>query len=285
MHSVLLATCAAHPEGDEDAALLAEALADDNVDARWAVWTDPDVAWRDLTVLRATWDYPLDRDRFLAWSASVPTLYNPAPVVAWNSDKVYLHDLDVAGVPVTPTVVVPPGSAPTFPADGEFVIKPSVGAGSRGVGRFQQADDAARAHAAALHEAGRTVLVQPCLGGIDAAGETALIYLDGRFSHAVTKAAMSAPAQAHPLVSDAGLYVQETITAREPSAAERAAGDRAMAALHERFGRVLLYARIDVAPGPSGPIVLEVELIEPSLYLAYDECAAQRFAAAIARRT
>ena len=76
MHSVLLATCAALPEGDEDAAALVEALAEDNVDGRWAVWNDPDVDWdRAPTVLRSTWDYPQHRAQFLEWIAAVPVLF------------------------------------------------------------------------------------------------------------------------------------------------------------------------------------------------------------------
>ena len=285
MHSVLLATCAALPEGDEDAAALVEALAEDNVDGRWAVWNDPDVDWgRAPTVLRSTWDYPQHRAQFLEWVAAVPVLYNPPNVIAWNADKVYLHDLELAGVPVTPTAIVLRGADPTFPTDTEFVVKPSVGAGARGVGRFRSADAGARAHVAALHEAGRTVLIQPYLSGVDAAGETALIYLDGMFSHAVTKAAMLDESQAHALVSDV-VFVEETITVRDASPGELAVGEKTIAALTHRFGQDLLYARIDVVPGPSGPLVLEVELTEPSLYLTYDDCAAQRFAAAIACRT
>ena len=284
MHPVLLATCAALPQGDEDAGLLVEALAEDNVDGRWVVWNDPTVDWhRWPTVLRSTWDYPQHRAQFLEWIEAVPMLYNPSNVVMWNSDKVYLRDLEQAGVPVTPTVVVPPGAEPEFPADAQFVVKPSVGAGSRGVGRFGSADADARAHVAQLHDAGRTVLVQPYVSGVDTAGETALIYLDGEFSHAVTKTAMLGQAQAHSLVSDE-VYVEEAIDVRRPSPAELAVGDQAIAALGARFD-VLLYARIDVVPGPTGPHVMEVELTEPSLYLSYDECAAQRFAGAIACRT
>jgi hypothetical protein len=247
MHSVLLATCAGLPRGDEDAGLLVEALAEDNVDGRWVVWNDPDVDWhRWPTVLRSTWDYPQHRPQFLEWIAAVPMLYNPSNVVMWNLDKVYLRDLEQAGVPVMPTVVVPPGTEPEFLADAEFVG-------------------------------------QPYLSGVDTAGETALIYLDGVFSHAVTKAAMPGEAQAHSLLADE-VYVEETIDVRRPLPAERVVGDQTVTALRARFGD-LLYARVDVVPGPTGPLVLKVELTEPSLFLSYDECAAQRFAGAIACRT
>lgn len=287
MQSVLLATCAAYPRGDEDAAALTRALCDSNVGARWVSWDDPSVDWSTgLTVLRSTWDYTLRRDDFLAWTQAVPALLNPAEVVLWNSDKIYLHDLDLAGVPTTPTSITPPGTAPSFPTDGEFVVKPSVGAGSRGAGRFlPSAAQAAADHAADLHAAGRTVLVQPYLAGVDSAGETALIYFEGRFSHAVGKGPMLSAGTAHPLSGSTGLFLEENISARDPSTAELALGAQAVSVLQSRFGASLLYARIDVLPGPAGPVVIEVELIEPSLFLSYGRGAADRFAAVIAART
>jgi glutathione synthase/RimK-type ligase-like ATP-grasp enzyme len=217
--------------------------------------------------------------------ASVPRLHNPADVIRWNSDKVYLHELELAGVPITPTVVAPPDVAVTFPDAAEFVVKPSVGAGSRGAGRFvADAREAAASHAAALHAAGRTVLVQPYLAGVDETGETALMYFDGRFSHAVRKGALLTADTAHDIAETSGLFVEEDITAREPSPAEIAVGDQVIDVLAHRFGGPLVYARIDLLPGADGPVVLEVELTEPSLFLCYADGAADRLADAIASR-
>jgi hypothetical protein len=287
VRSVLLATCAAFPKGDEDARALCSALNDSNVQARWAVWDDPSVDWsRCPTVLRSTWDYTLKRDKFLAWTDQVRVLHNPAEIVRWNSDKVYLHELEAAGVPITPTTVVPPGTAPAFPEAEEFVVKPSVGAGSRGAGRFTTADlDAAANQVSRLHAAGRTVLVQPYLAGVDTAGETALVYFDGAFSHAIRKGPMLAEGTAHDIEESSGLFIEENISAREASAAERDVGARAVSMLEERFGAAPLYARVDVLPGESGPVVVELELTEPSLFLGYAPGAADRFAAVIAART
>jgi glutathione synthase/RimK-type ligase-like ATP-grasp enzyme len=285
MLPVLLATCAAFPDGDQDEAQLCDALAAEGVDARYAVWTDEAVDWSGaLTVLRSTWDYTLRRAQFLSWLPTVPVLHNPVDVVRWNSDKVYLHDLEADGVPITPTAVVPPGTAAEFPDEAEFVVKPSVGAGSRGAGRFAPgADESARVHAAALHEAGRTVLVQPYLDAVDDAGETALIYLDGTFSHAIRKGAMLSRDTAHDVAETSGLFLEENISPRTPSPAELAVGERTLAALADRFGATLLYARIDLLPGPDGPVVVEVELTEPSLFLGTADDAVRRFAAAVAR--
>ena len=188
---IALVTCA-QLAGGEDAQELDAALSALGMQSTWQVWNDPAVDWPalGLAILRSTWDYPRDRRAFLAWAESVPRLANAVDVVAWNSDKRYLGDVAAAGIPVVPSEWSDPGEPVNLPT-GEFVVKPSVGAGSRGVGRFgPDAHAAARSHAAALHDAGRVVMVQPYLADVDTAGETALIYFDGAFSHAVRKAPM-----------------------------------------------------------------------------------------------
>ena len=160
------------------------------------MWDDPSVDWSeaDLVVIRSTWDYTERREDFLAWAAGIPALANPLPVLSWNSDKTYLRELASAGLPVVPTDWAEPGEDVDLPAGRDFVVKPAVGAGSMGAGRFSATDPdahaAARRHIARLHELGRTVMVQPYLDGVDQAGETALIYLGGAFSHAIRKAPM-----------------------------------------------------------------------------------------------
>jgi hypothetical protein len=288
MSAVLLATCAELPDGDEDGALLLDALDACGVAARWAVWTDPDLDWAaGLAVLRSTWDYTADRDAFLRWVDRLPRVANDAAVVRWNTDKIYLGDLAAAGVPTVPTSLAPPGIAASFPDEVEFVIKPSVGAGSRGVGRFT-ADrvGAAERHVAQLHAAGRTALVQPYLDAVNAAGETALIYIDGAFSHAIRKDSMLPEGVAHP-VQGWELYIEEQITTRTPDAAELAVGEAALKVIRERFGTDQLYTRVDLLPSPDGPVVVELELTEPSLFLQYgsgDADPAATFATAISRR-
>ena len=288
MPSVLLATCAALPRGDEDAPLLVAALAARGVDARWVAWTDRHVDWdAGLVVLRSTWDYSADRGRFLRWVDGLPRVANDPAVLRWNTDKVYLRDLAAAGVPTVPTHFAGPGEPAAFPDRGGFVVKPSVGAGSRGVGRFTSARAAAaRRHATELHSAGRTVLVQPYLADVDTAGETALMYFAGRFSHAVRKGPMLRPDTAHP-VHGAALYIEENITPRVPDPAELAVADAALAVVRARFGADPLYARVDLLPSPAGPVVVELELSEPSLFLQHgagEQDPAAAFAAAIAAR-
>lgn len=284
MPRLLLATCAELPDGEEDAAETIAALARAGVDARWQVWDDPAADWSVPTVLRSTWDYTDRRDAFLSWVESVPVLVNPAPVVAWNSDKTYLADLDAAGLPIVPTQVVAPGGSAELPADVEYVVKPAVGAGSRGAGRFAAGDlDGGHTQLASLHGAGRTALVQPYCAGVDGHGETALLYFDGEFSHAVRKGPMLRSGTVYALHAP-HLYVEERMSARVASQAELAVGAKVIAFLRERYGADLLYTRVDLLPGDAGPVLVELELTEPSFFLGFAPGSADRFAAAVAAR-
>ena len=262
---VALATCAEVPDLDEDGPALVGALADLGVEGVAAVWDAPDIDWAafDLVVIRSTWDYAERRDRFVAWAHTLPGVLNPAPVVRWNTDKHYLRDLASAGVPVVPTDFVEP-SGSFEPPDGRFVVKPAISAGARNSAAYDASQhERARAHVHELLAAGRSVMVQPYIGGVDAGGETALVYLGGAFSHAVRKGPLLRPGQP----PGQGLYLEEEITAREPTPSERAVAERALAAV-PCDGAELLYARVDLLPGPDGtPVLVELELTEPSLFL------------------
>lgn len=280
---VALVTCAEFADLEADDRLVLAPLATRGIAAEPAVWDDPTVDWAayDLAVLRSPWDYPARRDEFLAWTARVPRLANPAEVVAWNTDKRYLTDLEAAGVPVVPTTWLDPGTPWTPPDTGQIVLKPAVGAGSIDAGRYDCADREQRwlaaDHVARLHAAGRTVMLQPYLPAVDTYGETALLFFRGAYSHAIRKG----PMLAGPDLGAKGLYRPEQISAREPTPAERAVAERVLAAVPG--GSDLLYARVDLIPGPDGaPVLVELELTEPSLFLGYASGAADRFAAAVA---
>ena len=267
---IALATCRQLPDLDPDDRLLRAAL---GADAAVPVWDDPDVDWDafDVVLPRNTWDYIVRRAEFLAWAERVgPRLLNPPEVVRWNTDKRYLAELDAAGLPVVPTTVVQPGDVLPAPP---LVVKPAVGAGSIGAARHADHESAA-AHVARLQAAGHVVLAQPYIEAVDEAGETALIYLGGAFSHAIRKGALLGEGAAPR--DDSGLFVTEETTPREPSGAERDAGERIMAWVTERFGR-LLYARVDLLPGDE-PALLELELTEPSLFLGHAPGSADRLA-------
>jgi len=262
---IVLAGCPALPAGDGDDAGLIPALRKRGLHARWLSWDDPATAEADLVILRATWDY-IDRlDEFLSWTERVGNLLNPSAVVAWNTDKHYLADLADAGVPVVPSRFFAPGERVRVPA-GEVVVKPAVGAGSAGAQRFTESD-AARAHAESLHAQGRTALVQPYDERIRD-GETALVFIAGRQSHAFTKGPIL-PAQGDtPVFDESGTYAEESLTSAEPHDELWDLGHAAVRAAAARFGIApaqLLYARVDVIGGADDPRLLELELVEPSL--------------------
>lgn len=286
--TVALATCAALPDGDPDDAALVAALGAEGFDVSWRAWDDSGVDWGafDAVVVRSTWDYQERRDEFLGWASRVPSLCNPAEIVRWNTDKRYLAELGSggSGIPVVETTFVDPGEqAPELPEDGELVVKPSVSAGSRDTARFAAGEPAERLAALSLlrsiHASGRTAMLQPYLTGVDAEGETALVYFDGVLSHSIRKGPLLSPG-AGPTED---LFAEETIEPRTPTEAELALGERVLAMLETRFG-TLVHARVDLAPGSGGPVVLEVELTEPSLFFRWEEGAAGRFVAALSRR-
>jgi hypothetical protein len=243
----------------------------------------------DLAVLRSPWDYSRRRDEFIGWTQKVPHLANPAAVAAWNTDKRYLRDLVAAGVPVVDTGWVEPADDWAPGPAGEYVIKPAISAGSADTGRYDLADPEHRrlatAHVTRLRSAGRLTMIQPYLSAVDTAGETGLMFVrdhsTGRleFSHAIRKGPMlTGP---HLGVNE-GLYVDEEIGARAPAAAELDVARRALAAVPGGPDQ-LLYARVDLIPAADGaPVLVELELTEPSLFLATAPGAPQRYAAAIA---
>ncbi len=262
---IVLAGCPALPEGDGDDAELVAALRQRGLHARWLSWDDPEALRADLVILRAAWDY-IDRlDEFLEWSNRVANLLNAPAVVAWNTDKHYLADLADAGVPTVPSKFFAPGERVRVPK-GEVVVKPAIGAGSVGAQRFNQAG-AAREHAAALHDAGSTVLVQPYDPRVED-GETALVFLAGEQSHAFTKGPMLPAAGERPVFDPSGTYAEESLTPADPEFELWDIGHAALdaAAAHLKISATdLLYARVDVIGGPENPLLLELELVEPSL--------------------
>lgn len=277
---IALVTSSEMPEPDVDESLLLPLIPG----AVLVAWEDDTVDWAryDAVILRSTWNYTDHLEGFLAWAKRVDAatrLVNPLSVIRWNTDKRYLAQLEGEGFAVVPTVYVAPGeTAPGGAFAGSIVVKPTVGAGSKGAALFRDDAEAAEHHVAVLHAAGKTAMIQPYLDRVDADGETALVYVGGAFSHAARKA----PILSRSLEWSTGLYADEEIASTTATAAERSLADAIVAALPTLVdgGDDVAYARVDLLPTASGPVVLELELTEPSLFLSVDDAAPARAAAA-----
>jgi len=246
-------------------------------------WDRPGVDWRQyaLVVVRSTWDYPRSPEKFLDVLEDIERqgvrLENGSEIARWNMQKTYLRDLAAKGIEIVPTFwrdgLAPGELVPLFEElrNVEGVIKPVTGANAQGAWRL----DAARARALApeieTYFAGRPLMMQPFERGIVEEGEFSMIYLNGLHSHSILKV---------PRVGD--FRVQEEhgseILLIEPEPALLAAGNAAIAAV----GHKLLYARADLVRSADTFRVMELELVEPSLYLRIDPGAPDRFADAVA---
>jgi O-ureido-D-serine cyclo-ligase len=290
---IALVTVAAARALDEDLAPLASALREAAADVAIVDWDDDGFDWGrvDAAVLRSPWDYTDRPAEFLDWAertAARTRLLNPPDVLRWNTDKHYLADLARAGVAIVPSTFVEPGvdaiaALAAFldtTACAEFVVKPCIGAGSRDAQRHRRTQvDAAGAHARRLLDAGRSVLLQPYLDRVDEHGETALVFFDGAYSHAIRKGPLLRTGEG----STDALFAAEDIRPREPDAAEHALARQALAAIP--FAAPLSYARVDLIHDADGsPRLLELELAEPSLFFAHGAGSAARFARVLLAR-
>ena len=286
---IALVTARAARDIDEDLPLLLDAFASRQQAVEVVAWDDAAVDWSryGVALIRSTWGYTERLPEFLAWAARVSTLTrleNPFPLVRWNVDKHYLAELARRGVNVVPTrFVEPTESADRAVAnflrqfsEPELVVKPCVGAGSRDAQRYARADVAGIvAHTRRLLDTGRSVLLQPYLQRVDAEGETALIHFEGRFSHAIRKAALLEVGTD----SSRALFLPEKISAREPTVDEHAVAAAVLAALPSPPP---LYARVDLIRDAQGaPALLELELTEPSLFFDFAPGSAERLVDAV----
>lgn len=276
---VYVATCDPLPEPDPDEAPLRQALAAAGVRAAWAPWTDPDVRWERARMMipRATWDYYRDRDAFVAWVERVRAggtrVENPPSVLSWSTDKHYLADLRAAGVPVVDTVFVPRGSTRTLASVCDehgwerVVVKPRVSAASfeTFAMRRTRLDEETWARVVA----DRDMMVQPFVEAVAAEGERSVVVIDGEITHAVRKRPR---------------FAGDDECVDGPWEVEDDEREVVQAAL-DVVGEPLLYARVDLArDGDRRPLVMELELVEPSLFFDLGVGALSRFVAGIQAR-
>lgn len=233
----------------------------------------PDAAGAaDVTLALFAWGYHTDIavwDRLIAtWPAERP-LFNPPTLVAWNTRKTYLRDL-ASGLPVVPSRfgrADEAAIAAAFAAFGcdELVVKPQVSAGSYRTRRLRRGDPC---------EPLDDAILQPFLPAIGNEGELSFLFIDGRFSHAVRKVAAADDFRIQPQFGG-------RFSAFDPDPSDRALAERIVAAAPA----APLYARVDLIRLPDHSLALmELELIEPDLYLDHGEDVASRLADAVLGR-
>ena len=284
--SVALVTCREALGIDYDMPLLLEAVRATGIAVDEVCWDDESIHWSTYAqvVIRSTWDYHRRYDEFMQWVravSSVSTISNSLDVIAWNTDKHYLAEVAETGLPVVPTRFIEPSDTDWLDdvsmllAKGDVVVKPTISAGSNDTERHSNID-VAQKHISELLSAQRSVMLQPYLADVDVESETGLVFIDGKFSHAFAKGALLA--QTKNMTS--GLYAEEEISIRQPTDDQLLIGERAAKWLTSRFGK-LLYARVDLLPTAHGPVIIELELTEPSLYLLLHPDAATDLANAL----
>jgi hypothetical protein len=281
---VALASCVVLPEPDIDIAPLVGALRAAGLSVEVLGWDDPhaDFGSARMTLLRSTWNYSVQPDAFLAWidrAAGCSSLWNRRETVRWNTHKSYLLDLEERGVPVVPTHLVRRGDVKALVdvvrARGwrEVVVKPAVSGGSRDTMRVtpDALEDAGEAHLRSL-AAREDVLVQPYVSSVEGYGERAVVWIDGELTHAVRKSPR--------FIGDA-----ESVSEAVPIAPDEAELARRAVAVAAAATAPLLYARVDVARDATGaPRLMELELVEPSLFFPQAPAALERYVAAVVKQ-
>ena len=252
-------------------------------------WRVSTVSWRQTTIpwsrfeaviIRSTWDYWDDVPGFLEALARIDRqtrLANPLDLVRWNLAKTYLRDLQGQGVGIVPTLWLDglQGRSAEACADGlaaeEFVVKPVIGANGQDAFRFSKHEDPARWGLITNHFRNRDCMVQPFMHNVLAEGEYSLFYFSGDFSHAILKVPAAGEFRSQ---EERGAEILAVV----PEQRLLLRGGQALAAV----APTPLYARIDFVRNAARDFeVMELELIEPSLYLRMDPAAPEGFARAI----
>jgi hypothetical protein len=278
-HTVTLVTCHAQPCLTPSDSLLKMELEKLGASVRVAIWTDSEVDWSasDLTVIRSTWDAHLRFGEFESWLRHIHVktrICNPMENILWNLDKRYLLDLGKRGVATIPTAYLASGSRVKLDSTDfdwpRVVAKPSIGGGSFAVRSFFVPAESAALEDHLDNILGRTgALVQRFEESVADLSERSLVFIGGNYSHAVRRIAFN--------------------TGNTPDTPEfdhRAEeGEIAFAAqvLEAAYSSDLAFARVDILPTPEGLLLMELELIEPALFLTRLPGAAHKLAFALLR--
>lgn len=294
MHQVRIASCAEHMQRgistEPDDHILSAALADRGIHARAMSWDDPEADWAaaDLCIIRSAWDYHHRLAWFLRWAEEVAeevALWNPLPVLRWNTRKAYLRDLEQVGVPIVPTEWLEAGStvdlAGLLDRRGwqQAVLKPTVSTNAyatRLLSRAMLAQSQAQLDALL---ATRSVMLQPFLPTTAGYGERSLVFIDGELTHAYRKRSVLAPQE------DRFGEIPVTPTVREAQLARTILQRATELIAWGPIPPALLFARVDLVQDESGtPRLMELELVEPRLRLDAAPWATQRLVQAVEMR-
>jgi len=275
---IALVTTFTLPRPDTDLPILVEAFSQRETRAEIVAWDNASMDWScfDAVVVRSTWNYVDHFEAFTAWIDRVSRctkLLNTRDTLVWNLHKRYLLELAGAGIAIVPTELVEAGRHPDWVSVHhgfeELVVKPAVSAGSFATIRVHRSDSR-RAYTHREDHRSRDMLVQPLLASVLAHGEINLVYFSGQFSHAVQKGARwdGDREQSRGLV--------------QPTEDERALANRILEVVRARGLGIPTYARIDLARDAAGnPLLMELELVEPSLFLDRAPAHADRFVGAV----
>ncbi|MGI9628836.1 MAG: ATP-grasp domain-containing protein [Longimicrobiales bacterium] len=269
---ILLASCSELPDGDPDTVLLADHLRVAGLQVEVQPWDAPGVDWSKapITLIRSTWDYHQRHGEFLDWARSIPTLHNPVALIEWNSDKRYLLDL-AEDIPVVPShVLEDPTPGDVTRIRGEFgwsdvVLKPTVGLDGHGVSKLQ-------AGGAAMTPRSGTWILQPLVPEAATDGEISVVLIEGCVSHAVVR---RPPAHDFRAQERLGGTVETIVPPSDVVQLAQAAV--------EWLPVVPLYARVDVVTCQGQPHLMELELVEPSLFFSHSDSALDMITEALGR--
>ncbi|WP_437191484.1 ATP-grasp domain-containing protein [Planctomicrobium sp. SH527] len=274
--TIALITSSEMCDVDRDMDALIAELQRLHISAAAVAWETPGVNWADfsLVLIRSPWNYHERLTEFLAWAKQVDQvtkLMNPLPLIRWNSHKSYLLELQRDGIPMIPTQFIERGSRFSVEQlpEGELIAKPAIGIGSSGIIKGQKSDEHVLERLHALTQQG-DVLVQPFSPNIQTEGETSLIFFGGEYSHAVRKI---------PTSGDFRVQAQHGGTAEqvEPTSAQRLLAEKTIAQLQYPVA----HARVDMIHWDEHPVLMELEAIEPDLFLRESATAIKRYAATI----
>jgi hypothetical protein len=281
--TVALATAARLPSGMADTPALSAALAENEVTVQVRAWDDTEADWQRfaLVVPHCTWDYLERQQEFRRWLQVCDqrgALPNPLWLLDWSLDKAYLLELAAQGIAVPPTARFERGDRihPAWLRERfgrtPLVVKPSVGGGGHRVWRCAGPEDAADAARTQLPT--ESVLIQAFQPAVTTDGEYSAVFVEGHLSHVIRKRPKDGDFRVHRRYG----ATRETVDVQPWMAAY---GRRVLSAVLS----VPLYARVDfLLPRPGDPVLMELELLEPDLYLRECPGADIRFAAALAAR-